>query len=221
MTLEERTAHRGSPDDMLEFARRFIDGRLAGFDKDMEICLTAKHREGRQPTHAYFPALAACCGTLEYLTGLSQGACTQPRGWDKVADWCEKFMPQPEYNRETIRVLFRVFRNPVAHRGIASGVWVDTDKDPKRHGRRMTWKVLAGGQGPGCEIRAEVGQLRCDSPWDCPYTHRVRIDLRRLWRDVCRGAEQYKSALSEDAGLLKKFEACMHQLYPVPKGNKA
>lgn len=35
-----------------------------------------------------------------------------------------KYLPQPDYNAEAIRVLFDAFRNAVAHLGIASGVWV-------------------------------------------------------------------------------------------------
>ncbi len=213
--MGKRPLHRGSPDQIVQFGQRFVDGRLAGFNKDMEICLTPLKRAQGLPTHAYFPGLAACCGTLEYLTGLWRGDCTQSQGWQQVVEWAARFMAQPDYDRETVRVLVCVFRNPVAHRGIASGVWVDTDRDPRRHGRRMTWRVLADARYPGCEVFPEAGVLSRDPPWVCPYTHRVRIHLKRLWFDIRDGAGRYKEMLATDQQLQEAFIKCMEQLYPV------
>src|SRR5262245_23727859 len=81
---KQRQPHRGSADHIAEFAPKFVRGRLRGFEKDMWICLKdtpysalPEHlRNGRSPgadTHAYFPALGACCGTLEYLSALYAG----------------------------------------------------------------------------------------------------------------------------------------------------
>ena len=73
--------HRGAADNFAEFAALFVDGRLAGFEKDMSICLTPiDSPTGSGKTHAYFPALAACCGLLEYMTALNLGS-TKGIGW--------------------------------------------------------------------------------------------------------------------------------------------
>jgi hypothetical protein len=70
---------------MPTFAVEFVRGRLAGFEKDMKICLTPAPRlDGKGNTHAYFPALAACTSTLEYLTAMSRGD-TRHIGWQQVA----------------------------------------------------------------------------------------------------------------------------------------
>ena len=60
---DRRLPHRGTADDQAKFATDFLKGRLAGFEKDMRICLTGIPSEVRSGlTHAYFPALGTCCG---------------------------------------------------------------------------------------------------------------------------------------------------------------
>lgn len=205
--------HRDVVNDIGKFARKFIDGRLTGFDKDMKICLTpvqSKTRSGM--THAYFPALAACCGTLEYFTALHRGS-VRGVGWQQVSDWAGKFLPQPDYNREVIRTLIEAFRHPVAHRGIASGVWIDRRRGDGR-GRRITWKIHADAKRPAFQILEKKNQLVLDPPWPCPYTHRAHIHLRALWIDIRKAAKRYRDELKVSQHLQRNFEACMRQLYP-------
>lgn len=206
-------AHRGTPGDLGTFAERFITGRLAGFDKDLRICLTgvpSATRPGK--THAYFPALAACCATLEYLTALHRGS-THGIGWQQVRDFALEYLPQPDYNEETIRVLFDAIRHPVAHRGIASGVWVDRTNGPN-NGRRLVWRVSADARRPACHVDAEPGKLTQDPPWPTVYTHRVHVHLRSLWIDLRRGGEQLATDIRSSEALLQHFIACMRQMYP-------
>jgi hypothetical protein len=97
--------HRGASGDDLVFARRFVQSRLAGFEKDIRICLTGVNSKVRPGmTHAYFPALAACCATLEYLAALHRGN-IHGLGWRQVADWARAYLPQPDYDGDTVRVL--------------------------------------------------------------------------------------------------------------------
>lgn len=212
--MKSAPAHRGTNGDMAKFAVRFLKGRVDGFEKDMKICLTPiKSKNRSNNTHAYFPALAACCGILEYLTALHRGN-IRGGGWRQVADWAQIFLPQPDYNEDTIRILVGAFRHPVAHRGIASGVWVDQNHGLGR-GRRLTWKVLADAKRPACEIVEEQGQLRRDPPWSCTYTHRVHIHLRGMWVDIREAANLYSNMLGTHEQLVGNFEACMRQLYPI------
>jgi len=199
---------------MAIFAKRFVKGRLAEFDKDMRICLRPFATNGStRPAHAYFPALAACCGMREYLTALSRGN-LHGIGWTQVAGWAERFLPQPDYNRDTVHVLFEAFRHPIAHRGIASGVWVDR-RPHARNARRVTWKLLANAKRPACDIVEEHGELKRDPPWPCPYTHRARIHHRSLWIDIQGAAKGFTTAIGADEPLRGNFEACMRQLYPL------
>ncbi len=205
--------HRGVIDNLPEFARRFIEARLAGFDKDMAICLKpAKSKTGPGLTHAYFPALGACCGTLEYLAALYNGNIGNV-GWNQVASWSNRFLPQPDYDRETVRILVLAFRNSVNHRGIATGVWVD-QRPGAGHGNRFTWKVLADARRPACEIIEEIGALRKDPPWPCSYTHRVHIHLKSLQVDIRKGGRIFAREITAIPRLQRNFEACMNQLYP-------
>jgi len=207
-------ARRGvRPGDPGRFAERFIRSRVAGFDKDIRICLTPVRARARAGlTHAYFPVLGTCCATLEYLAGLYRGN-LRGIGAQHIADWAEQFLRQPDYDRETIRVLFDAFRHPVAHRGIASGVWIDQRPGPT-HGNRLTWKVLADARRPSCRIVPERGDLQRDPPWLCGYTHRVHIHLRGLAVDIRNGALANARAVRGDHNLQTSFMKCMQQLYP-------
>lgn len=205
--------HRGAPNNPAQFARAFLEARLRGFEKDMCICLKGIKSDDRPGlTHAYFPALMNCCGMLEYLAGLYAGKIDK-LGRKDVATFANKYLPQPDYDAEVIRVLFDAFRNAVAHRGIASGVWVDLN--PGMKGRRLTWKVMADTARPAIMVVASRSEIKFDSPWPCPYTHRVHIHLGRLWRDIRDSVDGYVDELITSKALQDKFMKCMEQLYPV------
>jgi hypothetical protein len=212
--MKDSPVHRGAGvADLGAFAKRFIHGRVSGFEKDIRICLTRRRAVGRPGfTHAYFPALGTCCATLEYFAGLYRG---NLRGIaaQHIADWAQDYLAQPDYDRESVRVLFDGFRHPVAHRGIASGVWIDQRPGPT-YGSRLTWKVLANSSRPACRVVAETGFLEKDPPWRCRYTHRLHIHLRRLAIDIRDGAIRYARAVSVDRQLQTNFTRCMEQLYP-------
>ena len=207
---------KGDPEhqgDITGFADQFIRNRLAGFEKDMQICLTpAPSQATSGNTHAYFPALAACCGILEYLSALYRGN-IKGIGWQQVADWAQRFLPQPDYDRETVRILFDAFRHSVAHRGIASGVWIDRNQG-SGHGRRMTWRIHADAIRPACRVLKENAVLVNDPPWPCRYTHRVHIHLKGLQVDIRKAAKLYRKAISNESQLQSNFESVMRQLYP-------
>jgi hypothetical protein len=216
-TIETRTKttaiHRGATGNIAMFAPRFIQGRLDGFEKDMTICLTpTKHASASGITHAYLPALAACCGLLEYLAGLYRGN-LEKNGWQQVAKFAKRYLPQPDFDEETVRILFQVFRHPIAHRGIASGIWVDPNDGPGK-GRRITWQVSADTKRPACEVAAKAGQLTRDPPWTCSYTHCGHIHLRSLWIDIRNAADRYSKEIAVDQQLLESFATCMNRLYP-------
>ena len=208
-----RAAHRGAADDIPTFAARFLAARMAGFSKDMTICLTGvPARDGSGVTHAYFPALAVCCATLEYLAGLHVGKLAG-LNWKQVSVYAEAFMRQPDYNEDQVRILFEAFRNSVNHRGVASGVWVE--KHHHRPIQRVTWNVHADTRHPALELVHKPGVIRFDSPWECPYTHRMQIRLGRLWRDIHDSVGRYVAAVAAHPKLQGSFEKCMRELYPV------
>lgn len=196
---------------MIAFASKFLEDRFLGFDKDIDICLTGRPAANRTgPTYAYFPALMACCGTLEYLACMFLGRrrCTDTQ----VAQYAVEFLPQPEYDAEAIRLLFEGFRHKVAHHGIASGVWHDRQTD-----RRITWSLHPGRNSPAMEVKEDNRTLIADPPWKCRVTHCTVIRLGRLAQDVRDSALEangYREALRSRAGLVDRFTRCMHFMYP-------
>lgn len=210
-----RQRHRGANGDMAKFASAFLEARLKGFEKDMRICLTPMQSHDRPgSTHAYFPALMNCCGMLEYLAGFFNGW-TRPCGLGQLNAYAETYLPQPDYDEDAMRVLFCALRHPVAHRGIASGVWVDRHAHHK--GRRITWMIHADAIHPAVQIKQQAGVLKFDPPWPCCYTHRAHVHLGRLWRDIHESVlkpKGYRDALATDLPLLKNFTRYMESMYP-------
>jgi hypothetical protein len=197
---------------MALFAPAFIAARTRGFCKDIEICLTDTDNGQGGHTHAYFPALATCCAFLEYMTGLNRGRLDNV-GWKDVATWAANYLPQPEYSNDMIRVLVSAFRNSVAHRGIATGIWCDRSA----HGqvtRRITWKLSETLGTPACHLVAETGELTKDPPWPSPYTHRMHIHLRSLAADLAAGAGRLRQRVGVDRNRQRAFERAMRELYP-------
>jgi hypothetical protein len=208
-----RLPHRGAQGDTVAFGHSFVTSRLAGFEKDMKICLTGIKAPGKAGvTHAYFPALMACCGMLEYLAALFLGQVGRTLNNVQISAYATAYMRQPDYAPETVRILFDALRNPIAHRSIATGVWADHHDEFR--GRRLTWKVLADSARPAIRLVEEVGEVHRDSPWPCRYTHRVHVHLGSLWRDIAESVPAYLDALAADGGLQKNFNTCMRRLYP-------
>jgi hypothetical protein len=206
-----RKPHRGAEGDVVAYAVDFVQKRLAGFAKDMQICLTGipKAESSGTKTYAYFPALMNCCGTLEYLAGLSQGRAHRPLCSEHIAQFAAEFMDVAVYSEDNVRVLWEYFRNKVAHHGIASGVWND-----RRAGRRVTWQIEVGYARPALQLVAEAGELRFDPPWPTPYTHRMKIRLGSFSRDITESAQNYVSELKKTPALQGHFASCMRHLYP-------
>lgn len=105
------------------------------------VCLGFQQKNRPGKTFTYFPALVACCETLEYLVALHRGN-TNGIGWQQVDRWVLNHLPQPDYSRDTVRVHIDAFCHSIAHRGIATGIWIDRNQGTG-HGRRVTWKVMA------------------------------------------------------------------------------
>jgi hypothetical protein len=191
-----------------------VSTRTSGFLKDIEICLkdTPNGIAGGY-THAYFPALAACCGFLEYMTGLHRGKLAKI-GAPDIQQWAGDHLSKVNYTDDIVRVLFDGFRHSVAHRGIATGVWKDI-ATKHRPERRITWKLTELSAQPACQLIEEKCCLTKDPPWSSPYTHRIHISLRTLADDLADGATQFATKLRTSADLQAKFRRAMQTLYPT------
>jgi hypothetical protein len=202
--------YRGAGNDRPAFARKFVEGRLQGFRKDIAICLTDTWLDDKL-THAYFPALGSCCGTIEYLSGLYEGR-LQDLGFQHWWTFAQKYL-DAAYDNDRMRVLYQAFRHSIAHRGIASGIWLDPHNNAL--GRRTTWEISESNVAPAINVVARPGgKLVSDPPWETPYTHRVYIHVGRLAEDIVDAASRYVVDLIASEPMLVKFYQCMEELYP-------
>jgi hypothetical protein len=213
---QRQLPYRGSGGDLLVFAPRFIMDRMKGFEKDMRICLTpvmATHRKGQ--THAYFPGLAACCGAIEYLGALSIGNPVPiKKGLSRghIQEFARRYMAQPDYDNEAMRVLWDLFRNGTAHHGITSGVWID--QHVGRADRRLIWAIDERTMQPAVSVREKIGTLIRDPPWNCAYTHVATVHLGQLALDIRAAADCLAADIKAGGKPLERFRTAMEVLYP-------
>lgn len=211
-----QSPYRGSGGNLEVFAPRFIADRIKGFNKDIRICLApvpATHRKGL--THAYFPALSACCGAIEYLGALSigiAGPIKKGLARSHVQEFAGRYMPQPDYDDEAVRILWDLFRNGTAHHGITSGVWID--RHAGQADRRLTWSVDERAVRPAVEVQERNGTLTQHPPWDCAYTHVATVRLGQLAADIRAAADQLATDIANGGEALKRFRVAMEVLYP-------
>lgn len=208
--------HRNAAKDRALYAERFLKGRLKGFKKDIEICTKGYMISGKKSkTHAYMPALITCISYLEYMATLFTGNIQKLTAQSKVNQYSRKFLDQNIYSKEDIRILYKVFRNPIAHRGIPSGVIIDHKDNEKR---RITWKIYVRPEKSAISIQKKKGILQRDPPWDVPFNYRGIISIGRLWRDLIESVEGesgFIDCLKKDNIRLNNFFKIMKKLYPV------
>lgn len=191
-----------------------MKGRTTGFKKDIEICTKGYAVPGKKDkTHAYMPALITCISYLEYMASLYTGS-FDATAQSKVNQYSRIFLDKNEYSTENIRILYKVFRNPIAHRGIPSGI-VKDQKDNVI--RRITWKIYVRPEAKAINIKKEKGVLKRDPPWEVSYSHRGIVSIGRLWRDLVysvEGNQGFIDCLKVDMKRLDNFYKIMRILYP-------
>jgi len=197
------------------FAWEFIDRRLWGFDKDINICLS----EDAQGDHAYMPGLMTCFSFLDFLSGLRKGSVNDHGMWDFV-NFVLEFTPRDRYGPKTLRILYVAFRHKLAHLGHPYFV-LDTKADPSKRlddlpRMLLTWEISSAAREPPIElIDYPVPQRTRQQPVpkEVYYDHRICISVRTLADDAMEAACAYRSRLEDDGALLAKFVQCMNEFY--------
>jgi hypothetical protein len=203
-----------SDKQLLDFAREFVIGRLGGFRKDTNICLT-KDRNGR---HAYFPALLTCISVLDLLSGLYSGD-LRKAGLPDLKKYVARFMDKKKYSRLNLEVLYVAFRHKLSHHSHPYFV-LDTATDTRISKKmRLTWTVAAGWRALPIEIRSEPGKYLKKSlhPWKVGYDHRVFISIPHFRNDIIEsaiGPNGYLKALSKSPLLRSRCAKCMVEFFP-------
>ena len=152
---------------------------------------------------------------LELLGNLYSGE-TENSDLTRIFGYSNRFLPQPVYSEENIRLLFVVLRHAAAHLSTLAGVRVP--KSGAYKGQRITWKIYADARHPAIKLQKESGILREQPPWDCPFDYRLHVRIDRLRcdiRDSVMGASGYLYTLQSKSETLQNFKKCMQQIYPT------
>lgn len=211
-----RLRHMGSGGDAKKYADAYLTERLWQLRNDITTCLAGRRTsDGKGFEHAYFPALSTCCGMLELFANLHGGdSKNQRKRYDRLEDYSD-FLPGNCYSRDNLEVLYKALRNPIAHHGVAAGLFEETSKASRR--RRITWMLTANARRPALELIKKTGVLEKDPPENRTYTHRLCVRLGRFWRDIYDSVDMpkgYREAVMSDPVVLAKFHRCIDQIFP-------
>lgn len=200
-------------DDVTRFAEKFVQGRVDGFKRDIDICLTADaHGE-----HAYMPALMAVIAHIDYLSGLNAGD-VEGHDVDDLVRFVQEYMPDryPDYE---LRVFYVAIRHKLAHLSHPYFV-LDTAADRRLKSQPMllTWTITEEAHEPPLRIeRIDPPRVLVQTfaPWETPYDHRMFISIRTLADDAIKMSAAYLEKLRRDPQLWVKFQGCMKEFYQL------
>lgn len=191
----------------LAFANRFIEMRIAGFRKDMAICLTPD----KDNSHAYFPALMTCSAHLELFAGLRAGNLDLGVGALKaIESFRTLYLPMGCYTNENLAILHRGCRHRIAHVGAPNVVH-------KHDGKHITWSIYEIREGkPALELVPQVGTLKVTpTPWPVRYDHRFHISLPAFQNDLEIAVASYQRDLAARSDLQALFSRAIEPCYPT------
>ena len=142
-----------SDKELISFSRSFLHDRVGSLRKDIAICLTAN----ADRSHAYFPALMACIGFADLLSGLYAGK-LEGQGLSELKSYAARFMDVANYDPLRLQILYLAFRHKLAHLSFPYVVFdTASRKEFASHKqRRVTWTVHAS---MGVIFRLKSGEL--------------------------------------------------------------
>lgn len=215
--MSTRLSEFSNVNELVGYAKKFVDHRIEIFRKDISICLKADKKQ----RHAYMPALITCISLLELFSGLYAGKLTWIK-LDGIIEYSKKFLDTNAYTCDRLAILYEMFRHKIAHLSIPYGVF-DTHSVGKNHiltiapRRLITWHINATSRNPPIDIYPEKGFLTEQPPWPVNYDHKCKVSIHRLRVDICKsatGTGGYLDNLKSDAKARKHFENCMLNFFP-------
>jgi hypothetical protein len=201
-----------TPEDHLTFADEFIAGRVKGFSKDINACLTPLE-DGK---HAYMPGLMTCISFFDLLRALYEGN-VRAHGAEGFAKIVQTLAPPGRYpDPLALKVLYVGFRHKLAHLGHPYFV-MDTAREPQLSPPHMllTWHISERPSHPPISIeRHELRPVTLAAvPWPMHYDSRIHVSIRSLANDAIAAAHTYASLLRHDPKLRANFAYCMCDFY--------
>lgn len=204
--------------EVVKFANEFLLHRKCHFDKDIDICLTAKVVPWCRPgeNHAYMPALMAIISFWEFMSGFYKGSLSHKKRKTKMIKYAKDcFLEYAKYDPEELNLIVTQYRDKIAHLShpIVPDVW--RTKDGNRH---VTFDITEEMFDPA--VRAEmlpVGRkfqkTKPVPPWTWRYDTILKVSLPQLHKDVSESALVYLAKLREDVDVQRRFCEAMTDYY--------
>ena len=190
-----------SPQQLIEFGRKFLEERLTSLQKDVEHCL-------REP-YAPFPALLYCFATVDLLGALMAGnASRKAPTASQASKYMKRFM---SYTDEQARLLQNQFRHKLVHLAQPKAVIRD-------NGRDIAWKYWHESENKHLQVLAvPVGKkVQVPTSYEIPVSHQFNVSITDLVEDIVRsvkGPKGYLASLSSDPCLQNEFQQAVNQIY--------
>lgn len=163
--------HFSSPDDLKNFARKFIGERVTALKKDVDHCL--------QKPYAPFPAIMFCFATVDMMGALVKGEAHS--GSSTVSNTASYFKEYMGYTDEECFLMMNLFRHKLAH---LSQPKIVVKYDPS--GKFVTWhyhhddvsmhrKIAPMPAGAAIEIKAG---------WTIPVDQTFHLGIKQLVKEI-------------------------------------
>jgi len=205
-----------------DFAEAFLRDQTNRFRKDLAVCLRGirrKYHGNGRLTHAYFPAFMSCLSFLEFLSGFYAGDIEAfgAASEKQIHSFASAFLDRNRYSSHIINILWKGFRNKIAHLAHAYYVFDTSSVSGIGMGPlRITWTISERQSDPHLLLESKAGKLRREViPLTVPYDHILHVSLPVFRNDLLRAATMYSGSLRGDANRFDKFEKALKIMFAL------
>ena len=194
-----------NPNEMIKFARNFINNRINSLEKDVKYCLTESNSSIQ---YAPFPALLYCFSTIDLLGSLLEGdASRKADTTNNSKRYMKCFM---NYTTDQADLLVYMFRHKLVH--LAQTQFVYTDKS----GRKITWRYYHDNPEKHLKIEELDIALNITSTYNIHTTHQFNLGIMQFMFDIKDSVLKpngYPNALETNPTLQTNFVNAIEQIY--------
>ena len=203
-------------DEVVSFARSWLQVRSRFVRKNVRCCLTANERGER----GWFPALMESCAFLDLLATLYRGS--KFASLEDVQAYSAEFLDPNHYPQDELGILWAGFRHKIAHQAHPYYV-LDTELEKiKGQPRRIVWTVVHKDLKPPLQLikvdeKASLTSPKPMVPWPVPYGYRIIISPLRIQIDLRNsiyGAKGYLKWLEGNRIGRENFAMGMVRFFP-------
>ena len=187
--------------ELMRFARTFLDERLESLQRDVALCLSG--------THAPFPALLYFFSTVDMLGALMAGNASRSAPTPKQSkEYMRRFM---YYSADQCDLLLVIFRHKIVHLAQPSPI-------VEHNGRRLSWGCWHDDRAHHLQLISlpPGAQRQITSILSQSWTHRFEVSITHLVKDLVDSVyrpEGYLHSLSKNADLQDKFDTAIKQIH--------